>query len=395
MAAFTLGNNQHRRRVSLPSTPPETPLDGYFGPDSRKTTATHGRGSSIFPATPPQTPTRVLSEKDQVLPPPSGHRSRPSYAYPKHHRRTSTQTLLRLAAAKQNLQLTPLKGVILFLIVFSATYLASFLPSPLSFILPHHRRASPPGVYTYHPSGVVPPSQPSSIDQEMAERKAWAESFPNRIPPHQHVVEVDEALATAAAISSNPQADEPLAGKEAPASAIRPGGRRRPHRLAKELPVSNPFEGEDAARPLSADSDYFDHASRSPRQRPHEAPARQAQLNRMKKVALAKGRDARIGKTAASGSAAAAREEQDRVIVDAGPTGRRKLRNPKGAMAVDAAAAEYEAVRKTPGKGTKHEPAVVSEEEKAAREAAAARVEARSAALTEELLQDEDPNKDE
>ncbi|GAA6035198.1 hypothetical protein JCM8097_006415 [Rhodosporidiobolus ruineniae] len=385
LPAFSL--NQHRRRVSLPTTPPETPLDGYFGNDARKSVSL-ASGNSIFPASPPPTPTRPLPEKEKtLLPPPSGHRSRPSRAYARH-RRTSTATLLRLAAARQGIILTPSKAITLFLIIFSATYLASFLPGPLSYILPRPRHAVQPVAYA-NPSSVVyvhnnVPHRGSQIG-DTAQRRAWAESFPFRIPPQQHVVPVKDI----------PDAAEPQASSlDGDIMREHPELLQNQHRPAQRRPLRLPKEKVAAVVPPprpSAD-DSFDDASRSPRQAA-QGKGRTAQLQRMKKIAAAKGQNARVGKHVpidSSEQQAAARAEQERVIVDDGSsTGRRRLRNAKGVeAAVAAAVQERRAAQLAAGQGRKHAPAVAEEEKVEEQEAVEAAVSAPASARS--LQVDED-----
>ncbi|GAA5978524.1 hypothetical protein JCM11641_007972 [Rhodosporidiobolus odoratus] len=338
-----ISSSQNRRRVSLPSTPPETPRDGYFGPGSRGP-APAITYDSVFPATPPYTPGRALAEeKAPALPPPTSDRRRPSRAHA-HHRRTSTAALLRLAAAKQGIILTPSKALALFLLMLSATWLASFLPSPLSFLRPassSHTTSAPA-----HPSSPIyvhnnrPAMQPVG---EAAERQAWADSFPYRIPPQQHVVPTGKTVeASSLSLDVQIMREHP----ELLANRARPP-RRRPLRLQQADSEDVDGSAISPARPLGEDSS--DDASRSPRRPSYDQPGRHAQLNRMKKVAGAKGRHARVGQRVPYDSAqqqAAAQVEQDRIIREGnGEEGRRKLRNPQGAAAAVAAAAEEQAIR--------------------------------------------------
>ncbi|GAA6001682.1 hypothetical protein JCM10207_002264 [Rhodosporidiobolus poonsookiae] len=341
--------SQHRRRISLPTTPPETPMNGYFGTDARKSmSSSTARVHPVYPASPPQTPTRAVSEKEkETLPFPSSHRSRPSRAYA-HHRRTSTATLLRLAAARQGLHLTPSKAITLFLIVFSATYLASFLPSPLSLLFPHPvYRSSRPSQHIVPSSGTYVHNNNPAVQPvgDVAQRRAWQSAFPYRIPPHQHVVVPHDEEALEAAPSSL-DGDVMRAHPELLANQARQA-RRRPLRMTKDADASAPTDAPSRpARPTGADTadDSFDDASRSPRRPSQQQAGRQAQLNRMKKVASGKGRNARVGQHLpidSSEQQAAARAEQDRIIVDSDVASHRRLRQPKGARPQDNLEQEY------------------------------------------------------
>lgn len=311
-------------------------MDGFFGngESSKATTAMHGRGSSIFPLSPPQTPVRsTLAEKESLLPISSpSHKRQPSHAYA-HHRRTSTSTLLRLAAAKQGLNLTPQKMVALFFIIFTATYLATFLPGPLSLILP---RPSSRSLYDSADSRYAAklPSASRSATLpvgDAAERHAWSDALHDRIPPHQHMVPSSPEAAVAAALAAD-------LDSEAIANLAQ-GSRRRPQRLTKQ-PTANDFKAEAAAAPILVENDFFDDAPRSPPRR--EQPAR---MKKISKVAAAKGQNARIGVVPVDSSMQDERIAQDRIILEQqGSAGRRKLRNPKGAGVAMAAAAEYEAL---------------------------------------------------
>ncbi|GAA5887501.1 hypothetical protein JCM5296_002596 [Sporobolomyces johnsonii] len=332
LPAFSL--NQHRRRVSIPTTPPETPVRVSF---VVKTTApsTSTSGPSIYPDSPPATPIRVPSskaEKEQGLPTHTGRQ--PSRAYA-HHRRTSTATILRLAIARQGPIITPTKALTLFLIVFSATYLASFLPGPLSLILPSRLTGSHKSATYYSPPSIAhvqndrPAAQRSTIGEE-AQRRAWEESFPYRIPPQQHIVPVNMAPVAGASHDGELLRAHP----ELLANGVRPP--RRPLRMAKEADDLGASSGPDsyaavATARATSNSNTPDDASRYPR-RPVIPTERQAQLSRMKKIAIAKSGNARVGVTAPAESSEFAKAD-DRVIVESGTGPKRKLRKGKNGVA--------------------------------------------------------------
>ncbi|GJN91791.1 hypothetical protein Rhopal_004814-T1 [Rhodotorula paludigena] len=372
---------EHRRRPSMPSTPPETPMDGFFGPVALKAPPAAVAGLAIYPASPPVTPERAQREKEEQRVSekerPRSFKKRPSSRRPPseayaHHRRTSTATIIRLALAQRGVSpiLTPSKALSLFLIVLSATYLASFLPVPSILLF---RRASPPVAHAPHwqkPPAYALPSMPTYARNnvphavhhphrqaaapvlpigDVAQRKAWESALSYRIPPQQSVVP-----------STASDEEEGVAGDEAPPhhresqdgelwrlhpellkTGLRPA-RRRPLRLEKQEPVTEQ-ERDEGAGVEEAPSDSGKSAPRvhpddeddTPRARvvaASDGKERQAQMLRMQKVALAKQQPARVGSYVpvdSSAQADAARAEQDRVIVPGGQAqGRRRLRNP-------------------------------------------------------------------
>ncbi|GAA5950371.1 hypothetical protein JCM3765_004523 [Sporobolomyces pararoseus] len=345
-AGMIASSNQHRRRISMPSTPPETPLDGYF--DRKQLTAplptpSHSTHITIYPDSPPITPERrleaqevKLSEsekrkekgkgKESTVLPTHGPR-RPSIAYA-HHRRTSTATIVRLAAAKQGIILTPSKVLSLFLIFFSAVYLASFLPGPLNSLL--HRRTpqlpkksapiyySPPTV-----SGALnnKPLQRTMPIGETAQRRAWEDSFPHRIPPQQHVVPVKHDADN---LARSYHGDLYRAHPELLISNTGSQARRRPLRFGKAAANSEPDKVDRRANSDSSDDTSFDDASHSPRQAAVPAE-RQAQINRMKKMAVAKQNTAKVGSSAPLDSSEVTTGEE-RIHVDGASSARRKVK---------------------------------------------------------------------
>ncbi|BGP04877.1 hypothetical protein JCM10049v2_000679 [Rhodotorula toruloides] len=327
LPAFT--PQQHRRRVSLLSTPPETPIGAFFGSDSRKLPAATS-STIVFPDTPPATPTRAqpgtaAEEKgkekpeDEGLPRPASHRRAPSQAYASH-RRTSTATMIRLALASKTLS-PPRLVLLLILIIFTA----SFLPSPLTLF----HRSPRAKAYDVHsrPAAAMPTyaqnNRPAAAIGETAQRKAWENTFPYRIPPQQHIVAGAEAVEGAKATSQDGELFRQH--PELLAAGVRPV-RRVPLRMEKARPA---VIVEGAAEDVEDIDTSFDDASRSPPRR-GAGWGKNTQLSRMKKVAVAKGQNARVGRVAPLDSSNAL-AEQDRVIVEDGTT-RKKLRNPSGAV---------------------------------------------------------------
>ncbi|BGP36959.1 hypothetical protein JCM10449v2_000863 [Rhodotorula kratochvilovae] len=364
LAGFT--PSQHRRRPSLPTTPPETPMDGYFPDSARAPPPPPGAHAlSIYPASPPATPVRASAadkekerlaerEKTDGSPPSGGHRRAPSRAYA-HHRRTSTATILRLALAGQapvrGMVLTPSKAMTLLFIALSAGYLASFILPPLPgaallFAAPQRRAGAYPPHFQKPPSFALPtlasyahparPAAPSPVG-DTAQRKAWEEALSYRIPPQQHPVPV--AVGEPAAPSSH---DGELwrLHPELLGSGARPV-RRRPLRMKSQPGVMSVEEDGDARTARDADDSFDAPAPASPPRRGREAErmhaaaagdsARQAQLVRMKKVAVAARQPARVGAHVpidSSKQMEAARAEQARVIVAGGAQRKKLLRSP-------------------------------------------------------------------
>ncbi|GAA6058733.1 hypothetical protein JCM10212_003421 [Sporobolomyces blumeae] len=370
---------QHRRRISVPATPPETPLDGYFDPKQTQPPPVLATHITVYPDSPPVTPERSLpaqqtlqscekdkgktKEQEQGTLPTHGPR-RPSIAYA-HHRRTSTATIIRLAAARQGVVLTPSKIVTLFLIVLSATYLASFIPGPLYHLLrrgssrPHSQHA--PTFYS------VPTVSGTRIGRtesrtmpigETAQRKAWEETFPQRIPPQQHVVPVRHDSGH---IARSHDGDLLRAHPELLVAHAGAQPRRRPLRFGKAAEdakvgtagraPSNPNRRDGADGQRARSDAGFDDASHSPR-KPAVPAERKAQINRMKKMSAAKHVEAKVG-------GSVAREPSHDVVADApiiveaakGP--KRKVRNVKAGSASNDEAKRDAPARAKPRMGKK------------------------------------------
>ncbi|GAA5870143.1 hypothetical protein JCM16303_001906 [Sporobolomyces ruberrimus] len=332
-AGMLPSSSQHRRKISMPSTPPETPMGAYF--DSKQTAPpTDSVHISIYPDSPPITPERRVGEsqresekqkeKEHQVP------RRTSVAYA-HHRRTSTATIIRLAAARQGVVLTPSKVLTLFLIVFSATYLASFLPGPLASLF-HHRSPRtvprPSGAPSYYSvpkvSGALnnKPLQRTMPIGETAQRRAWEDSFPHRIPPQQHVVPVKQDLAN---LARSYHGDLYRAHPELLVSNSGSQPRRRPLRFGKAA-ADDKEKPERRAEPEAKVDDSFDDAARSPREATVPVE-RQAQINRMKKMSAAKQGAARVGSTAPLDSSEPVRNE--RIHVEGASNPKRKVKKPK------------------------------------------------------------------
>ncbi|GAA5922568.1 uncharacterized protein JCM15063_003346 [Sporobolomyces koalae] len=342
--AIMTSPGQHRRRVSMPSTPPETPLDGYFDKKQTMPPPVDSTHIQIYPDSPPITPERLPAESqsatresraegkrrdsDKTLLPTHGAR-KPSIAYA-HHRRTSTATIIRLAVARQGFVLTPSKVAALFLIAFSAVYLASFLPGPLAAVF--HGSTRPPKVgKTTAPSYYSPPAVPLNNKPhqrtmpigETAQRRAWEDSFPHRIPPQQHVVPVHSDSDNAA---RSFHGDIYRAHPELLISHTGTQARRRPMRFGRP----NAVEEGKSSLPANADhrtssngDSSFDEAARSPRQAAVPAE-RQAQMNRLKKMSAAQQADAKVGHGVASG---ASDTLDERIHVEGGQGSKRKVKN--------------------------------------------------------------------
>ncbi|GAA5890200.1 hypothetical protein JCM8208_002733 [Rhodotorula glutinis] len=357
--AFMQSPAPHRRRPSAPASPPCTPTDGCFpGLPSGSTTPPSTKHQQIsFPPSPPATPERATaaeaakahltaSGSPAAPAPPSstGARRPPSKAYA-HHRRTSTATILRMAMAGASrsrtssggMILTPSKALTLFLIVLSATYVASFLPIPAALRV---ARSHPP--HFQKPQGYVPPPSPTHARAQTArkvaspassleERVAYREALARRIPPGAGAArsvpgrrEYDEAVAagaTAAVVAESQDGEFWRAHPEALARGSHPVRRGSSSSSRGQAPLA-PASGSSSSSDADT-NDTFD----SPTYRRPESPEaiaaaqraayheREAQLARMQRVAIAHREARRQGYVPVDSSAqrAVALAEQERV----------------------------------------------------------------------------------
>ncbi|GAA6015153.1 hypothetical protein JCM11491_000484 [Sporobolomyces phaffii] len=347
-------SSQHRRRISMPSTPPETPLDGYFDKQQVVLPPPHSTQIAIYPDSPPITPERQLAQtrnegtvpkelekrkdKETTILPTHGAR-KPSVAYA-HHRRTSTATIIRLVAARQGVVLTPSKVITLFIIVFSATYLASFLPGPLASMFHHQTPRSSivknPSAPTYYAVPTVSgalnnkPLHRTMPIGETAQRRAWEDSFPHRIPPQQHVVPVKQDQGK---LARSYHGDLYRTHPELLVSNTGSQPRRRPLRFGKAASgsqeASEHSPSDRRANPESSldSEDTLDDPTHFRRQAGIPAE-RQAQINRMKKMAIAKQNVAKVGSSAPlDSSEVAAGAKEDRIHLEGPSESKKKLKH--------------------------------------------------------------------
>ena len=195
--------NEHRRRASMPLTPPPSSRGQYFAeragpspsslhrrPPSISTATTYGAYAA--PLSPPPTPVRsarpgpgpppaYASEKFEL---PTHTGSGKGKARGAHHRRISTATVIKALEAQGRLPmpgggvvLTPSKVASWMVILLCTAYVGSFLhmPSPVDLFTSHHARAP------------VPSTAVRNLADEDA-RHAWASELPYRVPGHQVAV---------------------------------------------------------------------------------------------------------------------------------------------------------------------------------------------------------------
>jgi len=247
--------------------------------------------------------------------------------------------------------LTPSKALTLFLIVLSATYIASFLPIPAAL-----RRAHPP--HFQKPQGYVPPAAPTyaraqaprkvaSPASSLKQRVEYREALARRIPPGAGAArsvpgrrEYDEvvaaaAAATAAAVAESQDGEFWRAHPEALARGSHPVRRGSSSSSSSkgQAPLAAAAAAAGAGSPSSSSSgadvktnDTFD----SPTYRRPESPEaiaaaqraayheREAQLARMQRVAIAHREARRQGYVPVDSSAqrAVALAEQERVYAE-------------------------------------------------------------------------------
>ncbi|GAA5926906.1 hypothetical protein JCM3775_007075 [Rhodotorula graminis] len=360
--AFMQSPAPHRRRPSTPASPPHTPTDGCFSDlPSRSTTPPSTKQEQMsFPPSPPATPERATAAEaararlaPTAAPPPhvTGHRRPASKAYA-HHRRTSTATILRMAMAGASrsrppsggMILTPSKALTLFLIVLSATYIASFLPLPSALRL---APAHPP--HFQKPQGYVPPPSPTHARAQTArkvaspatsleERVAYREALARRIPPGSGAGaggarpvpgrrEYDAAVAAGAraapVVAESQDGEFWRAHPEALTRGSHPVRRGSSSSSKGQAPLA-PAPGSSSSTSADADTD---DTHDSPTYRRPESPEaiaaaqraayheREAQLARMQRVAIAHREARRQGYVPVDSSAqrAVALAEQERL----------------------------------------------------------------------------------
>lgn len=359
-APLNLGN-QHRRRISLPSTPPETPMREYFGcsPPSLQHSIAH------FPLSPPATPTRATSSapaEEDLLPSYTASQGRrPSEAYA-HHRRTSTTTIIRLAVAgaRNGSFAFPTKIITAVFLFLSLGYLASFLPSPLS--IGHSKPSamvSTPNPFkpAYSQHAVEQPQKTTQKQQQAdsfigdtAQRKAWSQSF-----DHRHGAAQQVAPAAAAGDQEPFSLDGDIMRKHPELLQSGRGKqqrRRKPVRLAtepKRVEQGTMMEEDD----VPSVEETIDVSSASDSERKAAAAvgavvgSRNLAVERMKKMAAAKKGSARVGGTAPLDSSA--QEVVDSHVFVKGGSGKKK--NFKGGRKLGAEDADVARPREIVGKG--------------------------------------------
>ncbi|KAM0793167.1 hypothetical protein ACM66B_000641 [Microbotryomycetes sp. NB124-2] len=201
------------RRLSIPSTPPETPVKEFFPSKNQQRRQSNSVATSL-PLSPPITPNRTdfgikpsyIDDQQEVLaayagPPPMGRRLSHAFAPPASHRRAPTGTLIRVAVATHAGKIGRTRIIVIVLAIFSAGYLASILsiPSPLSLIRGTSRShfstvpnpvvaAAKVEVADFEAdvmTGATKPTAASRADSigDRNERQAWGKNFAYRVPP--------------------------------------------------------------------------------------------------------------------------------------------------------------------------------------------------------------------
>ncbi|KAK4054838.1 hypothetical protein OIV83_000762 [Microbotryomycetes sp. JL201] len=200
------------RRLSIPSTPPETPVKEFFPPKSQQRAEATG-----LPISPPITPHRIdfgikpsyIDDQQEVLaayagPPPMGRRLSHAFAPPASHRRAPTATLIRVAVATHAGRIGRTRIMVIVMIIFSAGYLASILsiPSPLSLVRSSRSNFSAvpkPAVVAANAevadfeadlmTGAIKPNAAAGHNiGDRNERQAWGKNFAYRVPPQAQAV---------------------------------------------------------------------------------------------------------------------------------------------------------------------------------------------------------------
>lgn len=211
--AISAYGTEHRRRASMPLTPPPSSRGQYFA-DRPSPSALHRRPPSISsahayhthaaPLSPPLTPVRSTPASSASASASARPAAPPAYAYTSeklelpthngsskgkgrglHHRRISTATVIRALAAQGRLPVASAGGVVVtpskvasWLVIIACTaYLGSLLhvPSPVDLFTSHHARAPIPST----------PVRPLA---DQASRHSWARELPYRAPGQQAVV---------------------------------------------------------------------------------------------------------------------------------------------------------------------------------------------------------------
>lgn len=350
---------------------------------------THQLNHSLFgmPPSPPATPTRVLSnttQQDEMLPSYTASQGRrPSEAYA-HHRRTSTTTIIRLAVASaRSGTAVPTKIITGLFLLLSLGYLVTFLPFPSRFV--HHPQPSAmvstpnPFIpsYSQHPAQQqqqkkVEPD--SSIDDVVAQRKAWSQTFDHRAPPHlaaplpvvranragkqQELFSVDgelmrahpELLSHGRGAQQRRRMPVRLAGgKGAQVAAARSEPKKEDrHAMVEEDDAPSVEDTIDVSR--ATDSEQKAAAAVGARRgKPKAAAPRKKAMERMAKMAKAKAGSARVGGTAPLDSSAQGVDSH--VFVKGGSERKKAFKGAKHLTAEDADVPKPKEIAAAVGKG--------------------------------------------
>ncbi|KAI5481517.1 hypothetical protein MNV49_004274 [Pseudohyphozyma bogoriensis] len=263
LSGFVTLNQHHRRRSSLPCTPPETPADFTFFPTKH---VVHHYQAPLSPPVTPTRPTR-LGEKEKA------EDYLPSYNAPRKtsiaaglgHRRMSTQQALVYLA--QRPLLTPTKVITLFCLVFSVTLLASFvpMPSPLALFRPSASPAVAPPPHYRAPTAVLEElmAGKKAAGEREAVPREWAQPYPLRGAPEKLNVdrarEVDAAALDDDVIRQHPEAytrDLPPTRQRRPAAGK---ARIANQRLVAQEVEKPPVKAWKAAEPRGGSAEEVDN----------------------------------------------------------------------------------------------------------------------------------------